>query len=78
MSYYIMYNFLQGTGVGTSDPALTSGFTKLVKNQTPDCATSDVPVCILVELSKKQPRSQHKARLMHNSTPEDILTKLHN
>ena len=84
---YDTYKFLQEIGLEASDPGLTIGSTKLFKNQTTSRATAkktdtdyDVPVCILVELSKKRPklsRLQYKARLTDNGIPEDILTKLH-
>lgn len=88
LTYIII--LLQEIGFEASDPGLISGFTNFFSNQTANGATvkkskrtstdSDVPVCILVELSKKGSklsRLQHKARLKHNSMPEDILTKLH-
>ena len=73
---------LQDTGHEASYRGLASGFTKVFKNQITNHVKaadtdSNIPMCILVELSNKQPRLQHKGSLKHNGIPEDILTKLH-
>jgi hypothetical protein len=75
---HAQYKFLQDIEL---EAGLASG---LIANHAAAKTTdtdSDIPVCILVKLSRKQPkklhRLQYKAILKHNGIPEDILTKLH-
>ncbi len=72
------YKFLQGIGL---QAGLASGLRANHAAEKTTDTDSDVPVCVLVQLSRKRPkklpRLQYKAILKHNGIPEDILTKLH-